>query len=102
MDKRGRRLRTVVQEGPLMRNATNLILMAAGAGTAPTYVDPAGAAAYLGVTHQAFGLLVKEYGVGRFHVAGIHGQIAYRLSDLDGIKRALVKARAAGSGYASA
>jgi hypothetical protein len=84
-----------------MNGSPNLILMAARADTANTYVDPTEAAAYLNVTQQAFGSLVKEYGAGRFHVGGIKGQIAYRLSDLDAIKRGLLKAKTANSDHAS-
>lgn len=55
------------------------------------FCTPDEAALYLDVTHQEFGALCKQYGIGRFHLARKQNQIVYALDDLDNLKAMLLK-----------
>ena len=44
---------------------------------------------YLGVTPQALDALMKQFGVGRYHLPRDHDQIVYSLKDIERVKRSL-------------
>jgi len=53
------------------------------------FLHPEQALAYLGVNLRDFDSLVKQYGIGRYHVPEEGNQVLYAREDLDEIKSAL-------------
>ena len=53
------------------------------------FCTPEEAAAYLGKTPQEFGALVKQYGIGRYHLTRSTDQIVYAMKDLENAKNSL-------------
>ena len=52
------------------------------------FFQPDQAMAYLGVNQRDFDSLVKQYGIGRYHVPEEGNQVFYAREDLDEIKTA--------------
>jgi hypothetical protein len=50
---------------------------------------PQEAADYLGVTPQVFNSLMKQFGVGRYHLAREHDQIVFSLKDIEHVKQSI-------------
>ena len=53
------------------------------------FFHPDQALAYLGVSQRDFDSLVKQYGIGRYHLPEEGNQVFYAREDLDEIKTAL-------------
>ena len=51
-----------------------------------TFASPEEAAAYLGKTPQEFGALVKQFGIGRYHLPREKNQFVYSMKDLGNAK----------------
>jgi len=50
------------------------------------YLDPEEAARYLGVSHRELDDLLKEYGIGRYHVPELADQVFYAREDVEELR----------------
>src|ERR1041384_842199 len=59
---------------------------AEAAATARDSLDPEEAARYLGVSHRELDDLLKEYGIGRYHVPELADQVFYAREDVEELR----------------
>ena len=62
------------------------------------YLDPEQAARYVGVSHRDLNELMKEYGIGRYHVPELADQVFYAREDLEELREVVASRRPATKG----